>query len=344
MRRHPSGVATSVAMAALAALAGGCGAPGAQAARHPGATVPPPSTSPITVPGSTTPTTAGRRRWPGSLFTRGDVANWPLDASSVEFVHDIVNDYTTDYGTVGVGQVPIYTVPAGQPGVSMLVQPGCNNFLASTGPTVPIPPYAQLIGTSDSPLVIFQPSTGSDWEFWQAQKQSNGTYTACWGGRLDAYDSSGVFAHPYGESATGISYLATAITETDVSSGSIDHAVALQVPRCSGFVYPANRGDCGYDPGEPPEGQWFRLPASLVMPPGLTPFAQMVFRALQKYGAVITDQAGDVSLVAEQASDWYAQGNTGPDPITESWAGEPEYRVVANIPWSQLQAVEPPGG
>ena len=75
---------------------------------------------------------------------------------------------------------------------------------------------------------------------------------------------------------------------------------------------------------------------------GLNAFAQMVFTALQRYGAVVTDYAGAVMLEAEQPSDWAEKGNSGTDPITVSWQGLPEYKVVADLPWSSLQAVAPP--
>ena len=65
----------------------------------------------------------------------------------------------------------------------------------------------------------------------------------------------------------------------------------------------------------------------------------MVFTALQRYGMVFTDQAGAVMLQSETVSDWAAQGHSGVDPITASWQGEPEYDVVAALPWSQLQTV-----
>jgi hypothetical protein len=35
------------------------------------------------------------------------------------------------------------------------------------------------------------------------------------------------------------------------------------------------------------------------MPPGLTPFGQMVFKAVQTYGMVVTDYAGASRLPAE---------------------------------------------
>jgi hypothetical protein len=154
--------------------------------------------------------------------------------------------------------------------------------------------------------------------------------------------SDGVFPQYYGMSASGISYLATEITEADVASGSINHAIAITLPLCNSYVYPADREDCGTYPGQPAEGQWFRLPASLAMPSGLTPFAQMVFRTLQQYGAVVVDRGALITLQTEKVSDWAAEGHSGTDPITASWDGEKEYQVVAKLPWGDLQAIDPP--
>ena len=253
-----------------------------------------------------------------------------------------MNDYETDYGTVGINTIPIYSVPANQPDATLYVKSGCNDFTTSTGSQVPIPNWTSLNGSSDDPLIVYQPSTGSEWELWEVTKNSDSSYSACWGGKLDMATSNGVFPWPVGLSASGISYLATTITESDVESGSINHAIAVILPRCNGSTYPANRGDCSTDSGQPAEGQWFRFPASLAMPSGLSPFAQMVFRAVQTYGMVVTDKGGSVSLETEQTSDWAAEGHSGTDPITASWDGLQEYLVVANLPWSDLQVVDPP--
>ena len=56
--------------------------------------------------------------------------------------------------------------------------------------------------------------------------------------------TDGVFPSPYGLSASGIGYLPTAITEADVASGAIHHAIAVELPGCYGQVYPADRSDC----------------------------------------------------------------------------------------------------
>ena len=59
------------------------------------------------------------------------------------------------------------------------------------------------------------------------------------------------------------------------------------------------------------------------------------------HGNVAYIVGGAVMIEAEQQSDWVAEGHTSTDPITASWDGLPEYQVVANLPWSTLQAVAP---
>ena len=302
------------------------------AAATPTTSQPPPAGS-----GAQTPASL----WPSSIFD-SNVEGWAVDPNSSEFVNDFVSDYQTHYGSVGVNTMPIYSVPAGAPDASVSVRSGCNNFLPSTGSEIPVPSYAALNGSSDDPLIVYQPSTLSDWELWEVDKQSDTSYSACWGGKLAMGSSDGVFPPTFGLSATGISYLATTVTEADVESGTIGHAIAVILPGCNGYTYPADRGDCGSDGGQPAEGQWYRFPAGLAMPSGLNPFAQMVFRAIQAHGMVVVDQGGSVSIEAEQSSDWAAEGNSGTDPITASWDGLQEYQVVQALPWSDLQVVDPP--
>ena len=297
-------------------------------------------TDPATVAatsGSTAP-----ELFPNSMFDH-PVVNQPVAVNSSSLVANLVTQATTVYKQVGVNRKPIFTVPANQPVVPVSAAGGCwSSFLSTFGGGVPIPPGAYNSGTSDENVIVSQPSTGRDWELWKAT-QTNGQWSACWGGGLDALSSTGVFPAPFGESASGISYLATMITEDDVASGQIDHAINLVVPQCNGFTYPADRTDCGSNPGTPSEGTWFRMPATTPMPAGLTPFAQMVFRAMQTYGAVITDHAGAVMTTAENSADWAFQGNAGTDPITRAFAGQPQYAVFNGMPWSQLQVIVPPG-
>ena len=280
---------------------------------------------------------------PGSLFN-SNVTGWSVDTGSAQYVNDFVNDYQTHYGSVGVNSAPVYEVPSGTAVAAISVTSGCNNFLPSTGTQVPVPSFIHLNGSSDNPLILYQPSSGKEWEFWQMKQLSSSSYSACWGGEAPLATTNGVFPTNYGLSATGISYLATTITEADVASGSINHAIAVVLPRCNSFTYPANRGDCGSDPGQPAEGQWFRFAPGTTCPASecFTPFATMVFNAIKTYGMVVIDQGGAVMIEQEQASDWAAEGHSGTDPITASQQGYAEYQVVADLPWQDMQVVAPP--
>ena len=74
----------------------------------------------------------------------------------------------------------------------------------------------------------------------------------------------GVFTHPYSETASGISNVATEITEADVNEGAIDHALGfgMETGDCNGFAAPAVEGDCPSNSSPAPKSQLFRFPAS----------------------------------------------------------------------------------
>lgn len=288
---------------------------------------------------------------PNSMFDQR-VTSWPLNPLSAELAQEIVKQYKSAYGAVTVNtDRPVYWASAHQPRTAIHVQPGCQDFLAQTGTMVPIPRGAVPGATSDGIMTIYQPSTHSAWEFWKAS-HSGGTWSACWGGKLDMRTTDGVFPFPYGETASGISNLATEITEQDIASGAIRHTVGMAVlgDSCDwsgtsvhGGLFPADRTDCGYKtPGWPSEGQWFRFPPGMPVPKGLAPFARMVFKAIQTYGAVVVDQAAAVAVLADQPSAWRIAGNRGVCPITASFGGLPAYKVIAGLPWGQLQAIDPP--
>lgn len=260
-----------------------------------------------------------------------------------------LNDQISSSGGVGVNNtgygIPIFYASASQPlvPISPSSSPGCGDFLGSTGSAVPIPSNAVPATGTDSSMIIYQPSTGDDWEFWRAHNNGDGTWSACWGGEITGIaTSNGVFPDGYGVAGSGISYLATLVTFADIESGSIDHVIPITVPSCNGMVAPADRTDCGNNPGEVSEGTLLRFPSSLAMPPGLTPFAQMVFRAIQVYGAIVQDQSGGVFIGTEASAAWAEEGSSGTDPITASFGGKGQSGALAGIPWDSLEVVAPP--
>jgi hypothetical protein len=317
--------------------------PGISRVSGPGASTTVPTPLPSVPPASLMP----------HSILNSNVQSWAVDPNSSAVITNVVAQYKYAYGSVTVNlNRPVYEVPAGQAMVPVSVSSGCNNFTPNTGAKAPIPSYAVAGSSTDKILSVYQPSTGLAWEFWEAVNNGNGTWSACWGGKLNMASSDGVFPRPYGETGSGISNLATEITEADVASGVIDHAIAIEVVgnECdwddnapNGGDYPADRTDCGYHiPGAPMEGEWFRFPADVTMPSGLAPFGQMVFKAVQTYGMVVVDRGGAVALEADQPSVWAAEGNSGTDPITASLRGLAVYQVLAGLPWPSLQVVDPP--
>ena len=146
--RRPLGLTRAARSLAAASTVLIVGSVVAACGSSPKANAPPSTPPPLPSTTQPTPTTVNYRHptyappaslWPKSIFSKPDVANWPLVSASSKFASDIVADYTQDYGSVGVNSMPVYRVPADQPDVPVSVLSGCNNFLPDTGDRDPHP-------------------------------------------------------------------------------------------------------------------------------------------------------------------------------------------------------------
>jgi hypothetical protein len=290
-----------------------------------------------------TPTTA--RDWRKPL-----AANAALDPNSANLVARFNHQWKTYYGGVGINtgaySIPIYTVPASQPTVSVAITPDCNADpgLVSQFRAVPIPSNAQPASGTDSALVVSQPSTDTEWELWRAQHLADGSWTACWGGQMTHVSrSSGVFPSPYGLSASGLSYLATTVKISELQAGQIRHPLAVSVIDAAAGVQvpPANRNDGNSIAGDAiPEGTRFRLDPTLdVTRLGLPPAGVTIAEALQTYGMVVTDTSGAVAITAEDGQPYIASGKR--DPYASLFGSTPAYAILSKIPWNHLEAIAP---
>jgi hypothetical protein len=294
---------------------------------------------------------------PNSIFNR-PVASDAVLSNSSAIVANVVSAYQNNYGYVGGNfNRPVYYAPPGTPDVAITVSSGCNNFTSggagSTGTEIPIPSYAQQGGSSDNILTVY--NNTDVWEIWEAVPPSSGktAWQGCWGGEAPLASFDGVFPANYGETATGIANLATEITEADVNSGVINHAIEFEMPggSCDYYIPPADRGDCGQSNANyPAEGMYFRFAPGAVCSAAAcsTPFAKMVFAAIQKYGMVISDMGGIVGFEADAYGSTY-EGVYYPGPWEqegESAASDPMNKLtstdVSTLPWSSLQAIQPP--
>jgi hypothetical protein len=88
------------------------------------------------------------------------------------------------------------------------------------------------------------------------------------------------------------------------------------------------------------EGTRFRLDPSInVDTLALTPVAKMIAKAAQKYGFIVSDTAGAVSVITESGA--AIQAATGVNPWTAIMGSTPSYLMMRNFPWDKLQALPP---
>jgi hypothetical protein len=275
----------------------------------------------------------------------------PLDPNSANLVAEFQRQIQTYYGNVGVNtsaySAPIYIAPANAPTQQVTVWDCHNNGwtdpqLAQQWAAVPIPSYAQPADGTDSEMSIYQPSTDTLWEFWAMQQTGTG-WQACWGGRMTNVSANpGIWAKPYGASATGLPFSPGQVTVDELRSGVINHVIGIALVDAENWdkwSWPADRSD-GWNPAGAPnriyEGQRFRIdPTINIDALGLGPIATMVAKAGQKYGFVVWDKAGSISLRFENPKSLTLAGQT--DPYVALFNGVPNYALLYGIPWDKLR-------
>jgi hypothetical protein len=147
---------------------------------------------------------------------------------------------------------------------------------------------------------------------------------------------------PYGATATGLPFLGGQITAEELARGEIRHVIGIALPDVETwwmFSWPASRSD-GYNPdGEAnriPEGLRFRLDPKLKVDDlKISRTAKIIAKAAQKYGFVVWDKAGAISLRMQNPKSYTALGQ--PDPYPELFSGAPEWAVMDDFPWEHLQ-------
>lgn len=288
---------------------------------------------------------------PSSFWYQPIPAAVALNPNSQNYVSEFLRQKATYYQTVGLNTwsyaSPVY-IPAAATTKAPVAFWDCQHKgyvpagLADAWAAVPVPAYAQAASGSDSEMTIYQPTSDALWEFWQAK--SNGTqWSACWGGKMaNVSTSSGIWPLPFGATATGLPFIGGQITAEELQRGEIRHVIgiALVDAEQSGIVsWPANRSD-GQNPASMPnripEGTRFRLDPSVnvdALP--IHPVGRIIARAAQKYGFVVWDRAGALTLRMQNPKSYTAMGL--PEPYAALFNGTPTYAILNNIPWDRLQ-------
>jgi hypothetical protein len=297
---------------------------------------------------------------PGRLFAANSVwnaplaANAPLDPRSVAMVRWLNDQVAQEFRSgrdpyiqTVTDSTPIYVVPRDQRAVHVALENSApwGRSLAQALRAVPIPAGARPATGSDAHITIWQPSTDSLWELFEARHTSAG-WEAAWGGAMrNVSKSPGYFTtdswpgaqSDWGATATSLPVAAGTMTISELERGNIDHALAIALPnaRAGEYAWPAQRTDgSDPDPNSIPEGAHLRLDprlniASLHLPRVL----ETIALAAQRYGLIVRDRTGE--SVA-----FYAQVPiSGTDPYKKIFAGIPVYDILERFPWDRLEVL-----
>jgi hypothetical protein len=247
---------------------------------------------------------------------------------------------TTGYST------PVYRVPGNQRRVRVTLDqaPGVHSELRRAIARVPIPAGARPAEGTDGNLVVWQPSTGTMWEFWGARRAADGWH-ARFGGRMSHLRSGpGYFPRDpgWGATATGLPLLGGLIRLAELRAGRIDHAVSMAVPdtRAGLYAWPAQRTDgTSNHPLSLPEGSRLRLNPRLDLDRLQLPrIVRLIAEAAQRYGIIVTDRGENIAFYGEDPTP-YRRNPYWPGR-REHFSGESPDRLLAAFPWSQLQLLD----
>jgi hypothetical protein len=204
------------------------------------ATTPP--SAPATTPGAGTVTsTAFRFFSPTGIWNAPLPSTAPLDPSSTAitgtleaYINTTLANHTGPWINTTSYSTPIYTVPASQPTVPVIISQN-NPYLQAAMAAVPIPANAQAAAGTDAEMTIYQPSTDTLWETWLTSQSL-----------LPPSSISGIVGTG-GSLAAGTSYYGvTALTPTGETKLSPVHGYTVAASGKVGLKWPGVVGATGY--------------------------------------------------------------------------------------------------
>jgi serine/threonine-protein kinase len=147
------------------------------------------------------------------------------------------------------------------------------------------------------------------WEATYAEGALTATFLAVWDLNR-VYPPSGRGEQCTSADAGGLPIAPLLFNADEIAAGKINHAIRFILPnpriRAKVYVHPASHGGAPRGPlTAPPMGARFRLKSSFDMSQ-LTPAAQVVARAMQKYGMFLSD-GGNIALTAQSDQDTTAK-------------------------------------
>jgi hypothetical protein len=287
----------------------------------------------------------------GSVWHQPVPAGAAIDPRSAEYVRQLMVKKKDDDDddkepqkerpvvSVNGYTVPVYEADATTPRYSITAT---TQFVSGgwTLPAVPIPDIAVPDSRSDGNrhLVVLDRPGGCVYEFWQATFDK-GSWKAGWV-NATPIDGDGVYPDGLAGRGSGLSAAAGLIWPQELAAGRIDHALVFASPwtRRDAFVPPATAtdGHFGAEIAGLPAGARLRLDPSVdVDSLGLTPDQRTIAVALQKYGMILGQTAGSLSLYAAGPAS-YLTFPYPPDWARSTWA------AIDAIPFDRMQVLALP--
>ena len=266
---------------------------------------------------------------PGSIWTQ-DISHAPLDPQSSTII-----SWLSEAGGWGMGRMQVdfglraLQAEANTPSVLIHNGPGLYTWDSDSVSAVPLPVgggmedqsgYQCDLEKSDCHLIVADRSHGKLYEAFQATLVNgalDAAFLAVWDlNRI--YPPSGRGEGCTSADAAGFPIAPLLFNADELASGSINHAIRFILPnpriRAKVYVHPASHAGAPRGPDSaPPMGARFRLKASYDVSQ-LKPAAQVVARAMQKYGMFLSD-GGNIALTAQNDADTnakYADVDFGP--------------------------------
>jgi len=280
------------------------------------------------------------------------IPSWvTLHPNSYNYVQEFLRQKKTYYNTVNIN-LTSYTSPVyystWQTSKVNVKEWDCQKkgyadaTLKTAWTGVPIPSTALPAKGTDSEMTVYDAATDTLWEFWRMRK-TYGVWEACWGGRIKGtHSNQGIFSTYYGTTATSLPFIGGQITAEELAAGEIKHVMGISLvdaEKRTIFSWPAQRSD-GVNPyyakNRIPEGARFRLDPSVnvdALP--MSRAGKIIAKAAQKYGFVVWDRAGAISLRAQNTYSYTQVGKPNPYPALFDW--KQSYDVLNGFPWNKLQ-------
>jgi hypothetical protein len=255
---------------------------------------------------------------PGAVWYQ-DVSNAPVDPQSSEIISWLANAGGWGNGNKMQVDFAIRVVPSDATTPYVPFHEGVGFISPDSDPitTFPLPVgggaegqknYECPVADEDCHLIVADRSHAKLYEAYQAN-YSNDMLTASFVAVWDmnrVYPPSGRGEQCTSADAAGFPITPLLFNADELASGSINHAIRFILPnpriRAKFYVHPATHAGGPSGPSSaPPYGVHFRLKSSFDMS-RLSPAAQVVARAMQKYGMFLSD-GGRIALTAESDMD-----------------------------------------